>query len=82
VRAGLPRDIDDVLTLALAKRIDDRYARASHLTRDLRSAAAGHLPDEVRRRAQETRASAAHRLPAGETLAATLREEPPATPEA
>jgi len=78
VRAGLPDGIDDVLTLALAKRPEDRYARAPHLARDLRAAARGQLPEESRRRARDVRARmSAVSPPAGETLAVADTAELP-----
>jgi hypothetical protein len=41
--ADLKPDIDDVLAIALAKKPEDRYASASELARDLRSAEQGTL---------------------------------------
>jgi serine/threonine-protein kinase len=51
----LPEDVDDVLTLALAKRCADRYARPSQLAEELRLAAQGALPAKSRARARELR---------------------------
>jgi len=48
---SLPRDVDDVLSLALAKRRDERYQTAGELARDLALAASGGLPSTLRGRA-------------------------------
>jgi len=47
----LNADMDAVIALALAKRCDERYSRASTFTRDLRAAFEGTLPPDVRVRA-------------------------------
>jgi predicted Ser/Thr protein kinase len=49
--ASLPRDVDLVVGLALAKPPADRYARASELARDLHLALRGELPAATRDRA-------------------------------
>jgi serine/threonine-protein kinase len=49
--SGLPEDIDDVVALALAKRIGDRYARPTQLACDLAAAAQGALDEPARERA-------------------------------
>jgi predicted Ser/Thr protein kinase len=48
----LPEDVDDVLSLALAKRAADRYARPSLLADGLRRAAGGSLDEDSRERAR------------------------------
>ncbi|MBI4509320.1 MAG: serine/threonine protein kinase [Deltaproteobacteria bacterium] len=48
---GLPIQVDYVLTLALAKRPEDRYAGANELARDLHLAAADSLPEPTCQRA-------------------------------
>jgi serine/threonine-protein kinase len=50
---GLPKDVDSVIALALAKRPRHRYGNARAFADDLRAALAGTLPDEVRQRARE-----------------------------
>jgi hypothetical protein len=50
---GLPKDVDSVIALALAKRPRHRYGSARAFAEDLKAALAGTLPDEVRRRARE-----------------------------
>lgn len=47
----LNADMDAVIALALAKRGDERYGRASTFVHDLRAAFEGTLPPEVRQRA-------------------------------
>jgi predicted Ser/Thr protein kinase len=55
---GLPRDVDAVLTLALAKDPQARYQRASELAEDLDAALRGRLPDATRARAAALRRAA------------------------
>jgi hypothetical protein len=55
----LPVDVDAVIALALAKRIEDRYQDARAFARDLRAAAAAALPGEVRDRARRIARSSA-----------------------
>jgi serine/threonine-protein kinase len=46
--SSLPTDVDYVLTLALAKRVSDRYAHPSMFAHDLRLAARGELDETTR----------------------------------
>jgi serine/threonine-protein kinase len=50
---GIGTDVDHVLTIGLAKRTSERYARAPLFARDLRAAAAGHLDERSRARARK-----------------------------
>lgn len=70
LQPALPEDVDVVLALALAKRPDERYQRASELARDLEIACAGALPTQVCARAGELTDAPAERTftdPAGYT---------------
>jgi hypothetical protein len=58
VRADLPKDIDSVLAIAMAKAQSDRYASLSELARDLTLARNGALSSERRERARAIGASA------------------------
>jgi len=49
---GLPRDVDLVLAIALAKRREDRFANAIEFAEALRRAARGRLPAALRDRAR------------------------------
>jgi hypothetical protein len=51
VEPSLPRDVDAVIALALAKKPQQRYATPSELARDLHAAFAGTLSDRARERA-------------------------------
>jgi serine/threonine protein kinase len=55
---GLSEDVDHVLTIGLAKRSSERYARAPLLARDLRAAASSALDDRSRARARKLSAQA------------------------
>ncbi|HEX9102258.1 MAG TPA: serine/threonine-protein kinase, partial [Polyangia bacterium] len=57
LRPDLPADVDAVIALALAKRLEDRYADAAAFARDLRAASAGALDRDVRTRARRARSS-------------------------
>jgi serine/threonine-protein kinase len=56
--AGLGEDVDHVLTIGLAKRSSERYARAPLLARDLRAAASSALDERSRARARKLSAQA------------------------
>jgi hypothetical protein len=49
--SGLPRDVDAVIEIALAKDAKQRYQRASEMARDLAAAARAELSDSSRKRA-------------------------------
>ncbi len=55
---GVPTDVDHVLTIGLAKRSSDRYARAPLLARDLRLAGSAALDERSRARARKLTAQA------------------------
>jgi len=65
LRPDLPADVDAVIALALAKRLDDRYADAAAFARDLRAASAGSLDRDVHARA---RRAASHDVALDKTL--------------
>jgi serine/threonine-protein kinase len=48
---GLPRDVDDVLAIALAKRAEDRFSGATELAQAFRAATEGRIGSELRVRA-------------------------------
>ncbi len=48
---GLPREIDDVLAIALAKHSEERFATAAEFAEALRAAGEGTIPPELCRRA-------------------------------
>jgi hypothetical protein len=52
LRPDLPAGVDDVVALALAKRLEDRYADAAAFARDLRAASSGTLDADVHARAR------------------------------
>jgi serine/threonine-protein kinase len=54
----LPREVDDVLTVGLAKRPEHRFARSEELAAAFTAAALGDISDELRARAR--RCNAAH----------------------
>jgi serine/threonine-protein kinase len=71
---GLPRAVDDVLAIALAKRPDDRFATAAELAEALAAAVDGRLPSEMHSRAATLLAACpwGHR-PGDESIAETKR---------
>ena len=58
IAAHLPRDVEAVLAIALAKRARDRFASAPELAAAFQAAARGRLGDTLRRRAEAILASA------------------------
>jgi serine/threonine-protein kinase len=52
-RTDLPAGLADVVAIAMAKRIDQRYPSVADFSRDFAAALAGDLPDQVRRRAAD-----------------------------
>jgi len=52
LRPDLPDDVDAVVALALAKRLEDRYSDPAAFARDLREASHGMLEKDVRARAK------------------------------
>jgi serine/threonine protein kinase len=78
---ALPTDVDDVLTVGLAKRASERYARATELARDLGLAARGQLDERSRARARRLVAQAGdHVLTTPTHLPPVLTEDLPRRP--
>ena len=69
--SGLPREVDDVLAVALAKRPEERFASASELAQALRAATEGRLESELRSRGAAIVAS----FPWGHAMAGSDRDQ-------
>ena len=68
---GLPREVDDVLAIALAKRPEERFASAPELAQALRAATEGRLGAEFRARGAAVVAS----YPWGHAMASSDRDQ-------
>jgi hypothetical protein len=70
LRPEISSQVDAVISLGMAKRIEDRYSSAAALVADLEAALAGRLPDPVLARAASQRAGQANTLTSPEMLRA------------